>query len=117
MKGIKPDQFVEILAFIQRYHKFALWLDDKQKMELQNKHPNMTEHGFNIKYVDSIYDSRFGDIWQVSFRGMGINNYFHTNTDLKLPYDNLFDWVMAFLKKEWAPTKEQEKSITENNKP
>ncbi len=111
MKGMKSTDFVEMINFINKYHAFALWLSDTEKAEAQKLYPNLDEYGFNIKYVDSCYDSRFKDVWSVSFRGMGRKVIFHTNNNLELPYDTLFDWVMAYLKKEWNPTEEQYKSI------
>lgn len=111
MKGMKSTDFVEMVNFVQKYHKFALWMKDEDKVEAQKLYPNLDEYGFNIKYIDSCYDSRFKDVWSVSFRGMGHKVIFHTNTDLELPYDTLFDWVMAYLKKDWKPTEEEYKSL------
>ncbi len=112
MKGINSTEFVDVLAFIQKYHKFALCQSDKEVSEMQTLYPKLKEYsGKNIKYVDSCYDSRFRDIWCVSFRGMGNDICFHTNTDLTLPYDNLFEWVMAYLKLEWVPTNKESESI------
>ncbi len=111
MKGMKSTEFVEMVNFVQKYHKFANWMSDEQKAEAQKLYPNLDEYGFNIKYIDSCYDSRFTDVWSVSFRGMGRKVNFHTNINLELPYDTLFDWIMAYLKREWQPTDEQYKSI------
>jgi hypothetical protein len=115
MRGMKSSEFIEMVNFVQKYHKFALCMSDVEVSEMQKLYPNMSEYcGLNIKYIDSCYDSRFSDIWSVSFRGMGHNVFFHTNTDLTLPYDSLFDWIMAYLKKEWIPTDIETKSITKN---
>lgn len=95
MKGLTPQQLIDITAFIQKHHKFGLVRDEDQyngKM------------GYCIKYIDACYDSREGDYWSVAFRGMG-RICFHTNAFLidELPFTNLYDWVMAFLKYEWEP--------------
>jgi len=111
IKGMNPLEVVEMTNFIQKYHKFAGWLSKEQLIELKKIHPKMNEYGFNIKYIDTIYDSRFGDIWSVSFRGLGTNVCFNTNTDLELPYETLSNWIMAYLTNEWIPTPKEEKSI------
>jgi hypothetical protein len=52
----------------------------------------------------------------VSFRGFG-EYQFRSNlfAEVEFPknweYDNLFDWIMAWLKEEWIPNSEQEKWI------
>ena len=111
MKGIKIDKFAELTNFIQKYHKFALCLPKEDFSELTKVYPKMDEYGFNIKYVDSIYDSRDSCFWHISFRGIGNNLCFHTNTNLPVKYDNLYDWIMAYLTGEWKPTKEELKSL------
>lgn len=110
MKGMKPSEYNEVLGFIYKYHRFGRYLHDDELAEAKKLYPNLDQFGFNIKYVDNCFDSRFGDIWSVSFRG--INKVtFHTNTDLELPYETLFDWIKAYLKKEWIPTKKERESI------
>lgn len=118
MKGMKSAEFVEMVNFIQKYHKFALYMSDEEKKERNKLYPTMAEYGFNIKYIDSCYDSRFADMWSVSFRGLGAPDLcFHTNTNIILPqYPTLFDWVMAFLKSEWKPTASEWKSIRKDEK-
>lgn len=111
IKGMSGLKFNELLSFVQQYHSFALCMEKEEVEEMQRQFPHMEEYGFNIKYVDSVYDSRGSDIWSVSFRGMGNNVNFNTNTTLNLPYETLFDWIMAYLKKEWQPTKEEVKHI------
>ena len=116
MKGIKIDKFVELTEFIQKYHRFALRLSDQQLAELHKIYPNMNDHGFNIKYIDSIYDSRDASFWHISFRGLGNNVCFHTNTDLSVEYDSLYDWILAYLTGDWKPTKEELESIIVKDK-
>lgn len=115
MKGMKSSEYVEIVNFVQKHHKFALYLNDQERDEVKKLYPNL-EHGFNIKYIDSCYDSRFVDVWSVSFRGMGRNVCFHTNINLPLEYTTLFDWIMAYLKGEWKPTDVEFKAILINEK-
>ena len=107
MKGISPTQFAKVLAFVQKYHSFARWASDKEVAEVQALYPKMGEFGFNIKYVRSCYDSRFKDIWSVTFSGMGGSLNFNTNTKLDLPFETLEEWISAYLKSEWTPTKEE----------
>jgi hypothetical protein len=111
-KGVKPQQIITIYDFIQKYHRFALCLNDVEVIEMKKLYPNIGEHGFNIKYIDTVYDSRFSNIWSVSFRGLGCDVCFNTNTDLKLPYENLFDWIMDYLKGDWKPSNEQYESMS-----
>lgn len=116
MRGMTPAEFVEMINFIQKYHAFALCMHSTDVAEMKKLYPKMDEYGYNIKYTDSCYDSRGSDFWSVSFRGMGNDVCFHTNTNLPLPYNSLFDWVMAFLKKEWVPSKDEFKSIRKEKK-
>lgn len=116
MKGMKSTEFVEMVNFIQKYHKFALCLSDTDKIERLALYPNISEYSFNIKYIDSCYDSRFADVWSVSFRGLGRKVCFHTNTNLPLLYTTLFEWVMAYLKGDWKPTDVEFKAIQINEK-
>lgn len=101
MKGLTPQQLLEITLFVQKHHKFG-YVPDEDKYE--------GHEGWCIKYIDATYDSRQGDYWAISFRGMG-KIFFTTNAfnpvfspqpkDFK--FDNLYDWIMAFLKYEWEP--------------
>ncbi len=68
-----------------------------------------------VEQFNSIYDTRDGVIWLISFRGMGRHVRFATNSVISafakeellkaVPFDNLYDWVMAYLKREWKITK------------
>lgn len=98
MKGLSPQQLVEITEFIQRHHEFA-YVPDADRIN--------GEMGYCIKYIDACYDSRQGDYWAVTFRGMG-KIIFTTNAfgifnekpkDCK--FVDLYDWIMAFLRYEW----------------
>lgn len=97
MKGLTPQQLVEITEFIQRHHNFGYVRDEDRYQG---------HEGWCIKYIDATYDSLEGDYWAISFRGMG-EIFFSTNCGLRIttdfPYNNLFDWIMAFLKYEWEP--------------
>jgi hypothetical protein len=71
----------------------------------------------NIKYVDTIYDSRDKQHWLIKFRGVA-KMAFSTN-HFSLPhmipenwkFDNLFDWIMAYLNNKWIPSKSYFKTI------
>ena len=98
MRGVSPEQYVEILQFIMKNCKFGY--------NPNRKYPNGPQM---IKYVDCTWDSRFDDIWSITFRGDGITlatNHYTGDDTSKFPYDNLYDWCMAYLKGEWVPTKE-----------
>lgn len=109
MKGMSIEQYAEIVKFVQKHHKFAKWISDEERKIEVELYPNLLEYGFNIKYIDSCYDSRGFDIWLIKFRGFrGIcfqTNFLialHPKKDFdKIPFDNLFDWVMAYLKGDW----------------
>jgi len=101
MRGLTPEQYIEILAFIQEHHRFG-WVEKEKRV---------TEYPFNIKYVDACYDSRGKDIWSLSMRPPNIR--FTTNhfNGLSLPpdgwkYNNLYDWIMDYLTGKWEPTNE-----------
>jgi hypothetical protein len=80
MKGLNPQQFQEILKYIQDNHAFY----------------HFKEGSKSIKYIDSCYDSRFGDIWVVKFRGFqkwafSTNHFNVMNPKPKnFTYDNLY---------------------------
>lgn len=100
-KPMTPQQYFEVLQFVQKHHRFGYVYDENRLSK--------DDSGMCIKYVDNVYDTRDKGIWSIAFRGMGQHVRFATNslvgcessiTD-KVPYDNLFDWVMAYLKREW----------------
>lgn len=100
MKGISPEQYVEILKFVQDHCRFGYIP--------KSKYINAPQM---IKYVDCTYDSRFGDIWIITFRGSNVTlatNHFNSLNPLPKDwkYENLYDWVMAYLKGEWEASKE-----------
>lgn len=91
--GLTIEQFSEILKFVQKYHKFALY-DEQIENEIKEKFPKLIEKGFskglNIKYVDSIYDSRDGKIWSVTFRRGGMELTFSK-------IGNLYEAIIEYL--------------------
>lgn len=100
MKGLTPNQLIEITEFIQKHHKFPY---------VQKKDQIDNNQGYCIKYIDACYDSRQGDYWAITFRGLG-KIIFSTNSfgifekkpeDFK--FTNLYDWIMAFLNYKWKP--------------
>jgi hypothetical protein len=103
LKGMTPEQYLEIMQMVQKHHRFGM----------VQKEDRITEHSFHIKYIDSVYDSRTGDIWSVSFRGLGRDISFSTNMFVMevrqpddFPYNNLYDFIKAYLKGEFIPTEE-----------
>jgi hypothetical protein len=119
MKGMTLKEFQEVVDFSQKYHAFALWLTDEQVKERNKKyfqmHGAFGAHGMNIKYIDTIYDSRDQTIWSITFRQGKYGWRFSTNhyTALNPPpknfkYGTLYDLCMAFLKGEFKPKKEFE---------
>ena len=101
MKGITPEQLVEILAFIQKHHRFG-WVKEEDRV---------TEYPFSIKYVDTVYDSRDETIWAIAFRPPHIRFATNHYNGLNQPpegwkYDNLFDLVMDYLTGKFVPTDE-----------
>lgn len=176
MKGMTLHQYNEIVAFVQKHHRFG-WVREENQL-------SPDDYGMNIKYIDSkvgnpndvfaftdwvsrnywvgeitdkeityvckkdpqlkysneglykiyakeieqfnsIYDTRDACVWLISFRGMGHNVRFATNTIGALtsekvsdavPFDNLYDWVMAYLKREWKITKITEEYVVVKDK-
>jgi len=110
MKAITPEEFCEILAFVQKYHRFANYLSDEDYEQMKKDYHNMAkwkQYGLNIKYVDSVYDSRDNTIWLVKFR-FGRNGYEfsanHFGVFREKPkgwrWNTLYDMCMGFLKGE-----------------
>lgn len=112
LKGLTIDQHAEILNCIQKYHRFGGYISDEKYAELKKTYPNLPQYGFNIKYIDSIYDSRDGKIWMIKFRGLGGNFCFSANhfVGKQVPktwkYNNLYDLIMDFLKGDFKPKEE-----------
>ena len=108
MKGLTSDQFKEIVDFAQKHHSFAKWISNEELEEVRKEFPKMKEFGFNIKYIESSYDSRDSTFWSVKFRSFGKSIIFSTNHFNTLnpepkgfSFNNLYDWIMAYLKCEW----------------
>ncbi len=111
MQGLSLEQFARIVDFVQQHHRFALVVYEENREKRKKDFPNLPEaYGFSIKYVDSIYDSRFKEIWSVSFRqgNWGIKfetNHFAMHEQPKdWPYETLYDLCMAYLKGDFKPT-------------
>lgn len=112
LNGMSLDQFKEVVQFVQEHHKFARWLSEDERTIEKIKFPNLPEYGFNIKYIDSCYDSRDSTICSISFRGMGNDLVFRTNhytgidnIPATFNYANLYDWVMDYLKGDFTDSK------------
>lgn len=99
------QEYAQILAFVQANHKFALWLPPEEEATRAKLFPKLDKYGYNIKYVDSCYDSRDAKIWTVTFRA---GNYHVHMKDAQTPdeFKSHFEWAMAYLKGEWKATKE-----------
>lgn len=115
MKGLTLDQVKEITEFAQKYHRFARWDSDEDVKEAKSLYPKIPDHGFNIKYIDTCYDSREKDVWSISFREgrYGVNfrtNHFGILNPMPKgwKYNNLYDLCMAYLKGDFVPKKEFE---------
>lgn len=110
MEALTLEQYSEIVNFVQKWHYFAVYLSDEQVKERNKQYPNMgkwRDYGMNIKYIDSIYDSRDAKIWSITFRGMGHKYNFtsnHFNGTNPMPkewrWKTLHAMIMAFLKGE-----------------
>lgn len=97
MRGLTPGQYLDMMIFIKNNHRFGMPPRDQ-------KYPHKS-----IKYVDTVTDMRFGDMWSVTFRGLTPHYSFTTNlfadkTAEKVGFDSLYDWIMAYLKGEWEPS-------------
>lgn len=107
MRGMTKLQFVEVLEFIEKHHKFCLFRRDEERQFIKDNYPNLEpNYGFNIKYIETNFDTRDGSIWAISFRASGIKYDFRTNSlvghvPTRNPqFNNLYETVMAFLKGE-----------------
>jgi hypothetical protein len=106
MRGMTPKEYCHVLEFIQKHHRFG-YVKKEDRMQLRGE-----DHFLFIKYVDAIttcYDSREADIWNIILRQGKEGIVFSTNhfnainpAPPHFKFDNLFDWVMAFLKGEWS---------------
>lgn len=109
IKGMSIDEFKAIVDFVQKHHYFAKWLTDEEIEIEKVNYPKLSEYGYDIKYVDSCYDTRTGDVWSVTFRGIGNDIRFATNSfigkEVQLPYNSLHEWILAYLKGEWNDEK------------
>lgn len=113
MEALTSDQFKEILDFVQKYHKFALWMSDEEFKERNNVYFNMGKfgaHGMNIKYIDSCYDSRDAKIWSITFRINIHHKYTFSSNSFALKgkpkslnrWNSMYDLCMAFIKGEMS---------------
>lgn len=115
MKNLTPAQYVEILKFVQDHHAFAKVIDLDKRKQRKIEFPHLPDsHGFGLKYVDSVYDSRGGTIWSISFRhgSWGVcfkSNHYITGVNPEpkdWKYNSLYDLCMAYLKGEFKPKEE-----------
>jgi hypothetical protein len=113
MRGLSNEEFKTIVDFVQEYHRFAHYVSVEEHEEILKTYPNMDRIRFNIKYIDSCYDTRDMSIWSISFRRGGVSTRFTTNmyNGLNPPpkdfqYHTLFDLIMNYLKGNFKPTEE-----------
>ncbi len=103
MRGLSREEYNTILDEIEKNHSFGA-CDESGECK-------------NIKYVDTVYDSRDKQHWVFKCRGVQkmIFNTNHFPLPHMIPknwkFDNLFDWIMAYLKNEWKPSKSYFKTI------
>lgn len=93
MKGLTFEQYIEIVNFVQKHHNFGHVKEENQIKK---------DWCLYIKYIHNCYDTRLNDIWSVSFRGLGEEIIFATNSLVYLSpkekkFDNLFDYIMQYL--------------------
>jgi len=112
MKGTTLKKFTEIAEFVQRHHKFARWVKQDRVEEAKNAGiaPEIATHGLNIKYVRMNYDTRFGDVWSITFDRItfATNSFVNINLlkkgdelhPLTEKYQTLEDLCYAYLKGE-----------------
>lgn len=102
------EDFKNITEFVQKHHKFAHLkrggeINESIEAGLSEK---LAEFGMNIKYVRCDYDTRFGDVWGITFDRIRFATNSLVMGEIKeFPYDNLFDLAMAYLKGEYKPHK------------
>jgi hypothetical protein len=102
MKGMSNNELEKVTNFIQKFHHFG-WISNEEALKIRGERFNL-----NIKYIESSYDIRTREIWLIRFRCLGNDLQFSTNhfTIINPPpthfkFNNLFEWVMNFLKGEW----------------
>lgn len=101
---INSEQLKQIQDFVQKYHAFGYYPTEEEKAEAKKLFPLIPEYGHSIKYIDTCYDTRFGDVWQITFRGM-VTIHFSDRSREEFKkecgrYSNDFDMIMGFLKGE-----------------
>jgi hypothetical protein len=116
LKGMSPEEFTEILQFVQKFHGFAKansFYPKKLKAAVEaGIDPELAKYGLSIKYVRCDYDSRTGDIWGVTFDHIRLaSNSFvgwgaYIDKKVDHEYETLFDLCMAYLKGDYKPGEE-----------
>lgn len=114
MNGMSFEQYKEILNFINIHHKSvtAGYMKPENRIIVNNKWFTT-----GVVYVDSSIDFRDGQIFSIQLRPIGLSFYTGINAlSNSVDFDNLYDWIMEFLKGNWIPNKEQYKLIKINGK-
>lgn len=106
MKGMTIEQYKKVLEFIGRHHNFAKYTATGDRIITTVGKKNFK---MSIKYVESSFDMRDNEIWQVRLYGLGMKLRFSANhyTAINPPpeyfkFDNLYEWVMGFLDGSWT---------------
>lgn len=105
MKSLTIEQFKDLQIFLFEYHSFYY-----------SKKTKGNPHRKGHKYIESIMDSRDGDIWlvrlrggfapDITFRSNYINALSSDSKRKKINFASLYEWIMAYLNDEWKPDKE-----------
>ncbi len=104
MRGLTPEEFGQVMSFVQKHHKFG-YVAPEDRIK--------PDRFMWIKYVDTCWDTRDQTFWVITFRQGSDGVCFSSNhfSALNSPpkgwkYDNLFDLCMAYLKYEFEPKAE-----------
>ena len=110
--GITLLEFNELIKFVERHHRYTLFLTDDTIEYRKRLLPKLDpEQGFKIKYIDTCYDSRTNTFWSITFRkGSSYGYKFTTNHYDKFnpppkdwKFHTLYELCMAYLKGEFEP--------------
>lgn len=104
MRGLNRTEYDVILTMVQKHHAFGRIIPQIDRI---------TPVSYGIKYVETIWDCRFNDIYSITFRSGGIgvrlstNHYNEANpAPNDFLYETLFNWCKAYLRGEFRPTDE-----------
>lgn len=99
MLGLTVEQYQSIVSFVNKH--FASGKYYKPEDRTKNR------EFFRVVYIESSYDIRDSCIWNVRFVNGANYLMFATNivtpldNSIALPFNNLYDWIMAYLTGQW----------------